>query len=65
MSKDITPPPALAAALAAHRAATSGDGRAADVPDTFTLPPETDVSALRPGVYRVNDDYTLTRKDES
>lgn len=59
MSPRITPPPALAAALAAHRAAASGDGRADNLPTRFTLD-----TGLTPGTYHVNPDGTLTKQDE-
>lgn len=59
MATRITPPPALAAALAAHRAAASGDGRADDIPTRFTLN-----TGLAPGTYHVSPDGTLTKQDE-
>lgn len=59
MTQKITPPAVLAAALAAHRAAASGDGRADDIPTTFTL-----ATGLTPGTYLVNDDGTLTKLEK-
>lgn len=58
MAQRITPSPELAAALAAHRALSSRDGRADDIPTRFTLD-----TGLAPGTYHVNPDGTLTKQE--
>lgn len=61
MTRKLTPPPELAAYIAAHRAHVSYDGRAEDVDAAVRLSPE---QSLPPGTYRVNADGTLTLLDD-